>query len=551
MSDRPPPDSSHDDAHGLSPVIALQQDLRAPLDAIAGYAYLLLDECAESSRARAPLRAVLDNVDRLLDIVMFPSRSGDPLRTGSTGWTREHREEWRQLTSWIAGDASDLLARDALADVADSKQYLEKMEAAARDAAGTLGPGGSVKSAVRVAMANEDIAAAATAVLRESHPESQDEPGPVGGTVLVADDDSRIREILTRFLRNKGHRVVSTANGRDALSAMQALAFDAVLLDVLMPEMDGFTTLRRIKEDPGLEHVPVIMLSGDYGRETVARCLALGADDYLRKPFDPIFLVARLTSSIEKKRLRDRDRASHERLLQEQKRSHDLLLNILPESVARRLEYGQKMIANHFESVTVLFCDLVSFTQFSSSVAAPELVQRLNRVFHAFDDLVVEHGAEKIKTIGDAYLAVAGLPEACSDHAHRAARLALAMLDAARGLNESGDLPLHVRIGLHSGPVTAGVIGKLKFAYDIWGDTVNVASRMESAGVADAIQVSEPTHALLEDSFRFESRAPLAIKGKGQMRAWLLHGPRDDVRAPGGNVVPIAADVGGREPRKR
>ena len=206
----------------------------------------------------------------------------------------------------------------------------------------------------------------------------------------------------------------------------------------------------------------------------------------------------------------------------EQRKSEELLLNILPGPIAERLKAGAHSIADGVDSATILFADLVGFTKMSSGMAAGRLVRLLNVLFSSFDELARKYGVEKIKTIGDAYMAVAGLPEARADHAQRALRLANGLLKVVEKFNQRFDTNLEIRIGLNSGPVVAGVIGKHKFSYDLWGDAVNVASRMESSGVPGRIQVSESTHKLLKDSAHFEERGPVEIKGKGTMRTFLF-----------------------------
>ena len=214
------------------------------------------------------------------------------------------------------------------------------------------------------------------------------------------------------------------------------------------------------------------------------------------------------------------------RLLDEEReRSERLLLNILPAPIAERLKASGDSIAEHSDGVTVLFADIVGFTPLSANKTPQALVELLNRIFSEFDALADMHGLEKIKTIGDAYMAVAGLPNPWPDHAPRAARMALAMLDVtARIAAETGE-QLALRIGLDSGPVVAGVIGRRKFTYDLWGDTVNTASRMESHGVPGAIHCTETTGMLLQGAFQLQARGSMVIKGKGEMNTFLLLNP--------------------------
>lgn len=199
-----------------------------------------------------------------------------------------------------------------------------------------------------------------------------------------------------------------------------------------------------------------------------------------------------------------------------------LLLNILPESIADRLKKEPNTIADFFNEVTVLFADIVGFTELSSQISAAELVELLNQIFSMFDRLVDRHRVEKIKTIGDAYMVVAGMPDPRSDHAFAIADLALDMQDALKDFNRRNGHNFRIRIGISTGPAVAGVIGLKKFAYDLWGDTVNTASRMESHGVADSIQVCHKFYRCVKDKYLFEERGTILIKGKGEMTTYFL-----------------------------
>jgi class 3 adenylate cyclase len=206
----------------------------------------------------------------------------------------------------------------------------------------------------------------------------------------------------------------------------------------------------------------------------------------------------------------------------EREKAERLLRNILPNSIAARLKDRHETIADSFPEVSVLFADIVGFTDLSSRVQPAELVVMLNEIFSRFDSLAEKHGLEKIKTIGDAYMVVAGLPEHRDDHAEAIASMGLDMQGALDEFNEAHGTELAIRIGINTGPVVAGVIGKKKFIYDLWGDAVNIASRMESSGVAGRVQVSESTWQLLQGKFGFEDRGLIKVKGKGEMRTFLL-----------------------------
>jgi adenylate cyclase len=209
---------------------------------------------------------------------------------------------------------------------------------------------------------------------------------------------------------------------------------------------------------------------------------------------------------------------------EERARSTELLLNILPQQIVDRLAAGETLIADRYEHVSVLMSDLVGFTGISSRLSPKVLVTELNRLFSAFDELCAESGMEKIKTIGDAYMAVGGLPGTREGHIAAAADMALGMMDALGRINEATERGWQIRIGVHTGPAVAGVIGSWKFAYDVWGDTVNMASRLESSSLPDHIQISGPVAEGLGDEFVVEARGTVELKGKGETETFFLRG---------------------------
>ncbi|MGB8687633.1 MAG: adenylate/guanylate cyclase domain-containing protein [Microcoleus sp.] len=215
---------------------------------------------------------------------------------------------------------------------------------------------------------------------------------------------------------------------------------------------------------------------------------------------------------------------AEEILRAEQEKSERLLLNILPAMIADRLKKGDSNIADGFAEVTILFADIVGFTEISSHTSPQELVELLNKIFSAFDRLSEQYGLEKIKTIGDNYMVAGGLPMPCTNHAESIAEMALEMQQEIMKLSGECDQPLNIRIGINTGPVVAGVIGTKKFIYDLWGDAVNTASRMESQGISGKIQVSDSTYQLLCDRYLLEKRGTINVKGKGDMTTYLLIG---------------------------
>lgn len=345
--------------------------------------------------------------------------------------------------------------------------------------------------------------------------------------VLIVEDDDIIRDLLCSLVRQMQLTPLPACNGLEALEALEFQRFDLVLLDLAMPEFDGYDVLQRIKNDLRLRRVPVIVLSGMTDVDTAIRCIEMGADDFLTKPIQTTLLKARIRTSLQHKRLYDMEADFLRRLEQEQERSERLLLNVLPSSIAQRLKEGEEHIAEHFPECTVMFSDLVGFSRLANRIPPAELVQVLNTIFSAFDQLADRHGLEKIKTIGDAYMVVGGVPRPRADHAESVVEMALDMQDTMRTMHAHTGHLLQMRIGIHTGPVVAGIIGTRKFSYDLWGETVNIASRLESSGRPGAIQVSATTAGRLQQKYQFASAGAIDAKGIGLVPAYLLLGRLD------------------------
>lgn len=350
--------------------------------------------------------------------------------------------------------------------------------------------------------------------------------------VLLVDDQAMIGAAVRRLLAGADDidfEFCRTAG--EAIAAAESFRPTVILQDLVMPDVEGLDMVRRFRELPATAQVPVIVLSAQEDPAIKAQLLGAGASDYLVKLPDEVELVARVRVHSEgHHRLMERNAAfaalekSLADLHAEREKSERLLLNILPATVAARLKDGEQTIAESFPAASVLFADLTGFTTFSQHADARQLVALLDTIFTAFDHVATAVGVEKIKTIGDAYMAVAGLPVPRPDHAVAMAEMALGMQAAFTEAIRGRDAPLAIRIGIHSGPVVAGVIGRHKFSYDLWGDTVNIASRMESHGEGGRIHVSSTTRDLLGDRYRFESRGSVTIKGKGVMETHFLLG---------------------------
>jgi len=351
------------------------------------------------------------------------------------------------------------------------------------------------------------------------------------GKVLIVDDQKANVALLERMLRGAGYvSVTTTTEPGEVCELHRKNRYDLILLDLQMPGMDGFQVMEGLKKIESDGYLPVLVLTAQ--PEHKLRALNAGAKDFVSKPFDLPEVLIRVHNMLEVRMLHLETKKLYDRVVAEQKVSERLLLNVLPHSIAERLkgraevtaDSFTEVIADSFAEVTVLFADIVDFTKFSSGVSAEILVNVLNDIFTRFDSIADRYGLEKIKTIGDCYMAAAGLPVPVEDHAIRAAHMALDMMEAMERFNEESRYQLKVRVGISTGSVVAGVIGKRKFLYDLWGDIVNTASRMESHGVAGRIQVTDSTREHLSEPFMLEERGVIHVKGKGEMHTWFLNG---------------------------
>ncbi|MFB8789179.1 MAG: adenylate/guanylate cyclase domain-containing protein [Potamolinea sp.] len=486
--------------------------------------------------------------------------------------------------------------------------------------------------------------------------------------IVIVDDKPTNLGVLFDFLTDSGFKVLVAQDGESALQKVEYAHPDLILLDVMMPGIDGFETCRRLKAQESTKDIPVIFMTALSDTVDKVKGFNLGAVDYVTKPVQQEEVRARVTTHLKLRNLQKKLEAQNLQLQEEieqrknaeeslreaeakyrsifenasdgifqsspqgryitanralariyrycspeelmtqitniwrqlyvdptrsediatllqmedtvsdiesqvyrkdgkiiwisenirtvrdsngavlyyegtvaditerkksevalrqaRKKAELLLLNILPQPIAERLKKGQRTIADSFEEVTVMFADLVEFTKYSAQTSPQALVETLNVIFSMFDRLAEKHGLEKIKTIGDAYMVVAGLPTPRKDHAEAMAQMALDMREAIAQYNSENGESFKLRIGINSGPVVAGVIGIKKFSYDLWGDTVNTASRMESQGQPGQIQVTRATYERLQAQYLFDERFPIHVKGKGEMTTYLLTGKK-------------------------
>ncbi|MEG4803408.1 adenylate/guanylate cyclase domain-containing protein [Microcoleus sp. ARI1-B5] len=365
----------------------------------------------------------------------------------------------------------------------------------------------------------------------------------IPANILIVDDKPDNVRLLSTILSTQGYQVRKALNGPRAIATVQEFPPTLILLDVMMPEMNGYEVCAQLKASPKTSSIPVIFLSALDDVVDKVKAFDVGAVDYITKPFQDKEVLARvanqLTIQSQQKLLQEQTKQLEElveRLQNEikerqgvelalrlaQQKSDNLLLNILPAAIIENLKTGESSSAERFESATVLFADIVDFTSLAARISPLELVNFLNKIFSKFDELTEKHGLEKIKTIGDAYMVAGGLPVPRADHVEAMANMALDMQDAIADFKTDTGEPFQIRIGINTGAVVAGVIGTKKFIYDLWGDTVNVASRMESQGLPGYIQVTAAIYEQLKDRYLFEEQGAIAVKGKGDMIAYWL-----------------------------
>jgi class 3 adenylate cyclase len=517
-------------AHDLESLSKLRHALRTPLNQIIGYSELLMESAEENN---AP--AILPDLKRIhtcggqLLALINDALAAWKIETGKIDFPGLRRDMRTPLSAVIgyaelcldearAGRQEDIVkdlakilkAAQDLDALFSSASYPERMDTSSAGIGGFLGEASvtGVVPPVAPMPTPQDLGLST-------------QPMPTA-KLLAVDDNDLNRDMLVRRLQKLGYEVTEAGTGRQALQLLKQGNFDLVLLDILMPDLDGFQTLEFMKADPGLRHIPVIMLTALDDVDSTVRCIEAGAEDYVPKPFNPVILRARISASLEKKRLRDQEQAYLEQLQVERTKSERLLLNVLPKAIAERLKAGQRTIVDSFIDSTVLFADIVGFTRIAARQSPHRTVQLLNELFSSFDRIAEQHELEKIKTIGDAYMMVSGVPVIRPDHAEACAAAAFEMLEAVRVFNRRHQLEWSIRIGMNSGPVVAGIIGTKKFAYDLWGDTVNIASRMESHGQPGKVQISEATKRLLSDRYEVTPMGLIEIKNSSPMPTYLL-----------------------------
>jgi adenylate cyclase len=340
--------------------------------------------------------------------------------------------------------------------------------------------------------------------------------------ILVVDDEPFNVDYLEQELEDLGYLTESAFNGFEALETVTKNEPDVILLDIMMPEMDGFEVLSRLKSSQDTRDIPVIIISALDDMASVVRGIELGAEDYLPKPFDPVLLHARISASVDKKRWRNKERAYLVQIEEEKRRADELLHVILPDPIISELKTTNRVRPRNFDNVAVLFSDVVGFTPYTETHGPEDVVDNLQYLFVAYEDLALRYGLQKIKTIGDSFMAAAGLFDQISNPVLPCVSCGQEMIDIARNLPSKWA----IRVGIHVGPVVGGIVGQRQYLFDVWGDTVNTAQRIESHGKTNMVNLSRAAWQMVEPYCDGNSLGNVNVKGKGALEIFCTDGRR-------------------------
>jgi len=343
--------------------------------------------------------------------------------------------------------------------------------------------------------------------------------------ILIVEDDPIYGKIIHSILESidTNIQLIQTNNGFDALKILKKESLDLILTDWDMPKMSGIEFCKKIHANQNFVDIPVIMCTGiNTSSENLKTAFESGVVDFIRKPIDKMELISRVNSMLKLSESYQTIKRQKEEIEAEKEKSDKLLRNILPQKIADDLKEKGETKPELYKNVTVLYTDIVDFTAKTLKIPATVLLNELNEIIKGFDAIMDIHNCEKIKTVGDAYVAVCGLPIPNKNHAENIINACLDIIDFLDRRNKTNKYKWEVRIGVDTGEVVGGIIGTKKYIFDIFGDPVNTASRLESNSQTMRIHVSERAHKLVEDKFEFEEQPPLEVKGKGLMKMYFV-----------------------------
>jgi CheY-like chemotaxis protein len=519
------PDSELDPERVRRATVAhMRHELRTPINGIIGYSEMLLEDVEDPAftgdleKICGGGRQLLGLIDQILGEGALISEDQD-----LESVAEKVRVDLRTPVTSVIGYAEMLMEtaqeegrQEFMPDLERIKDSASHLLELSGDIVG-LATGAGVDSSVQGLEATE----LTRTVLSKIQGRVADGGSEAEGRLLVVDDNGQNRDLLSRQLARQGYIVLTASNGAEALEVLETKTVDLILLDVIMPVMDGVETLRRLKSNEALEEIPVLMLSSLDEVDGALRCVEMGAEDFLSKPVKPAVLEARISANLDLYRMRERERLYQERAEADQGLIEELLLAAFPESVAARVQNGDAGLADAVPEATVLCCTLRGLVTPTSNDHLNGRLRELRKLAGSVEDLVREHGLEILIWRPHGFLAVAGAPSPVDDHAQRTAALGLALLQQGMSLEGPNGSPLGMGLGLHTGPVVGAALGGSRLRYEVWGEGVTAAEGVAAAADNGALLVSPTAHSRLKELYRFEPRQVMDIAGT-QMRTYLL-----------------------------
>jgi adenylate cyclase len=498
-------------------IAGLRHDLRTPMNAILGYSDVLLSEADELGitafvtdvqRLHSAAKRLLDDIDRLLP-------------TGADAGTLDAQTVRRTLHDSLLQPATELVDQArrlfAEADVPDAaKADRERLLSAAMKLVEVIR-----ELPASAAAGDKRAGGGFEQVFNRLRPDARAAEEMRAGSLLVVDDNPLNLQLLTRQLVRDGYSVLTAASGSEALEKLRMHNVDLMLLDVMMPEMDGIQVLERVQSDPSLCEIPTVMISALDEIDAVARCISKGAVDYIAKPFDPVLMRARLSSTLEIRRLREDIKHGEQELAQRQALVEQLARSLAPAPLSDSLQRRENVVPAYYPEVTAVVARLEGLHAIAARRGAGEMMARVGAAIDIFERLGRARGLPLVRAADHSYTAIAGAPEWREDHARLAAEYALELVEA---LHENGNDPDRpdIRLGLHTGPVVTGIAGTDKLVFVLWGEAVSTADALACQAPRGKIRVSAATAAQLRQSFELGAAEVIEVAGEGQMRTYLL-----------------------------
>ena len=343
--------------------------------------------------------------------------------------------------------------------------------------------------------------------------------------ILIVEDDPLYGKIIEQVLRDVDDNIqlLTSGDGIEALRIAKHKKPDLIITDWDMPRMNGIDFCIKLHENHEFNNIPVIMCTGiNTSSENLKTAFESGVVDFIRKPIDKMELLSRVYSMLKLSESYQTIKKQKEKILEEKEKSDKLLLNILPAKIAHDLKSCGTTEPELFKNVTVYLSDIVDFTKKAASIPPKELIYELNDIFKAFDEIMEKHQCERIKTVGDGYMAVCGMPIPNNNHAENIVKAAIEIIQFMEERNKKKQYKWEIRIGIDTGDVVGGIVGTKKYIYDVFGDTINTASRLEETSEPMRIHVTENTHNLIKGKFVLIEQPPIEIKGKGKMNMFFV-----------------------------